>query len=240
MTMALTHKPVVGRRAFVSLPYVAQDGGGSLRPPKPLRCPGPTRDGCLIHFSRWRRRVHGPGFFLASMRCLTHSLCFTIYPPGWVPYGRSPLILLDHRGRMVETEQDENRWNDTEFTAVIDAASGEIWPDPVTLGPTISEEKDGELVRSRRTQRRHVAGCMRLFSLDATATLRDRERVTLTINLDVTALENAWMRIRDGPSLMVRGKEGAWLLEQLPALVGTFSGLLLLGEAQGFWGRRVF
>jgi hypothetical protein len=236
--MALTQKPVVGRRAFVSLPYVQGGAGGSLRPPKPTSCPDPLatcNNRCLIHFSRWRNRVHGPGFRLASMHCLTHSRRFTVYPPGWTPYGRAPLVLLDHSGRTVETEGQGNRWNDTEFGALIDAARGNIWPEPVTLGPSVGE-KSGELVRSRRTQRRHVAGVMQLFSIHSTATLRDRERVTLKINLDVTALENAWQRIRDGPSLVVRGKEGAWLLKQLPALVGSFSGLILLGEAQGFWG----
>ena len=156
--MALTEKPVVGRRAFVSLPYVPGGAGGSLRPPKPASCPDPLatcNNRCLIHFSRWRDRVHGPGFRLASMHCLTHSRRFTVYPPGWTPYGRAPLVLLDHRGRTVETDGEENRWNDTEFGALVDAARGNIWPEPVTLGPSV-EKKSGELVRSRRTQRRHV------------------------------------------------------------------------------------
>ena len=36
----------------------------------------------------YRERRCGPGHALVVVRCLTHGRFFTIYPPGFVPYGR--------------------------------------------------------------------------------------------------------------------------------------------------------
>jgi hypothetical protein len=56
------------------------------------------------------------------------------------------------------------------------------------------------------------------------------------MTLDLVPLEIAASHIRDGPSLKVRGEEGAKVLEQLPSVVATINGLLALGRSRGFWG----
>ena len=184
----------------------------------------------------WRNRVHGPGFPICSMLCIDDNVSFTVYPPGWTPFGREPVVALDHRGRIVTPDEGECPWEDTVFDAVIDASSGDTWPDAVTLGPSAPVDDDVEHPRCRRTQRRHIAGAMRLFGIDAAGTRRERELVCRTMTLDLVPLEIAASHIRDGPSLKVRGEEGAKVLEQLPSVVATINGLLALGRSRGFWG----
>jgi hypothetical protein len=81
-----------------------------------------------------------------------------------------------------------------------------------------------------------MAGAMRLFALDAAGTTHERDLVGRATGVDLTFLSAAAQRIRAGPSLKARGCEGAKVLEQLPAIIGTFSGLLALGHTRGFWG----
>jgi hypothetical protein len=41
-----------------------------------------------------RDRKCGPGHALTVARCRVHELAFTLYPLGWTPYGRVPLIAV--------------------------------------------------------------------------------------------------------------------------------------------------
>ncbi len=235
--MSLSTKPVVGRRRFVMVPYIS-DAAGHLAPVRPRYCPesGQYEDACKLHAERWRRRLFGPGFKLLVLYCVTHGRSFTIYPVGWPPYARSPLIAVDHRGRLVAPEDGGNSWQDTAFNAVVDASNEILWPEEVMLGPLTSAAADTPSLPCRRTQIRHVAGAIRLFAIDTAATMRERELVSRALGIDLMPLESSSQRIRDGPGLRARGKEGAKVLEQLPAITGTISGLLALGASRGYWG----
>ena len=95
---------------------------------------------------------------------------------------------------------------------------------------------NGVKTQSRRTQRRHIAGALRLLGLNTSATLRDREGVARHLNIGVAKLEGGATKIRDGPSLIVQGMEAVRVLEQLPVIRLLMSGLLTLGTNQGYWG----
>jgi hypothetical protein len=77
---------------------------------------------------------------LLVLYCLNHSGSFTLYPPGWMPYGRKSIDNLDMRGHFVvhESWNAKARWEETEFLAVTDAADGELWPIEGKLGPEIT------------------------------------------------------------------------------------------------------
>jgi hypothetical protein len=234
--MSLSLKPNASKRPFVMVAYLADDRG-ILRPDRPAQCPY-AQEGickCRLRILRWRSRVFGPGFLLCVLECLDHGHSFTVYPRGWPPYARKPIAALDHAGRFVVPEHDASCWTETAFAAAVAAGSGELWPDTVTLGPSLPGD-DIATAPCRKTQRRHVAGVMRLFALDATATSKERELVALALSLDLTLLARAAGRIRDGPSLKARGEEGATVLTQLPSAASTVDSLLRLGTARGFWG----
>ena len=92
------------------------------------------------------------------------------------------------------------------------------------------------MARSLRTQRRHIAGAIRLFGLNICATLRDREVVHHLIHVGLSRLEAGAKKIREGPSLIEQGVEGVRVLEQLPTIRLMMTGLLTLGVNQGYWG----
>lgn len=213
--MSLSPKPVVGKLVFIVMAYIA-DALGVPRPKKPLMCPraGIGDIACTIHIARWRFRKCGISFLLAGMRCLTHRISFTVYPPGWAPYSRRPLAAIDHSGCAIEPVDDESQWSDTVFKAAIDAANKRLWPEEVLLGPSPTIE-DGVAIQSRRTQHRHIAGVMQLFGFNISATMREREVVASFTGIGVSRLEEGAKKIREGPSLMVRGMETVQILEQL-------------------------
>ena len=167
------------------------------------------------------------------MYCLPHGISFTIYPPGAVPYGRRPLLHIDHAGGVVEPEDNQSSLLGTSFEAAADASKDHLWPEDAQLGPL---PETGVKMQSRRTQRRHITGALRLFGLNTHATLKDREVVARRLNIGVTKLEAGATKIRDGPSLIVQGMEAVRVLEQLSVIRLTMTGLLALGTNQGYWG----
>ena len=234
MIMSLSLKPVVSKRPFIISAYF-NDAGGVPRPPKPLKCPFSSVNDviCVIHVERWRVRVYGVLFRLAGMQCHTHRRSFTIYPPGAVPYGRRPLLLVDHAGGEVIPEDKQSPLQDTLFNAALDASIKHLWPEEVQLGPM---PEGGVAVQSRRTQRRHIAGALRLLGLNIFATLVEREVVARHLNIGVTRLETSAKKVRDGPSIIVQGMEAVRVLEQLRVIRLMMTGLLTLGTNQGYWG----
>jgi len=228
--MGLTRKPVVGSRPFIVLPYYASEGG-QPKPDKPRFCPEGGDYECSIVIKKWRKRKCGPNFPLAGMYCKVHDLSFTIYPPGWSPYSRRPLLLVDHGGCAVETSAHQMSWSFTLFKALYDASKGNFWPEEVSLGPI----PDSDPQQSRRTQRRHIAGALRLLGLSGFQDTRQREIVSHEIQLGLMMLEDCAARIRAGPTLGVMGTEGVRVLAQLPGIRSAMSGLLALGERQGYW-----
>ncbi len=231
--MCLSAKPIISQKPFLSAPYEI-DKKGRLRPKKPSRCPLAEfgDDACNIQFEKWRRRIHGPGFDFAVFLCLSHCRSFTIYPPGWVPYGRKALVLLDHRGEVLQRVPGECAWQGTLFDAVLDGGKGFFWPEEVSLGPT----KEFAQFGSRKTQRRHIAGAMRLFSLAFTDTQRMREKGAGILGMNLVSLERLATRIRDGPGLLARGRGGEEVLKTLHATGKTAKNLIRLGAGHNFWG----
>ena len=67
----------------------------------------------MIKIKQWRLRVFGPGYFLAQFKCLIHSRSFTIYPIGWSPFGRLPIVDLSPSGEVVSEDLER-----TLFSAV--------------------------------------------------------------------------------------------------------------------------
>jgi hypothetical protein len=234
MIMSLSLKPVVSKRPFIVRAYF-NDAHGVPRPNKPLKCPFfmANDEICVIHVDRLRVRICGISFRLVGMHCHTHRRSFTIYPPGAVPYGRQLLLLVDHAGGEVFPEGSQSPLQNTLFNAALDASNELLWPEEVQLGPL---PEGGVAEQSRRTQRRHIAGALRLLGLNTSATLENREVVASHLNIGVTRLEAGAKKVRDGPSLIVQGMEAVQVLEQLSVIRLMMIGLLTLGVNQGYWG----
>jgi len=58
----------------------------------PSSCPWhDDGEACDVRRHSARVRKCGPEYALTVSRCWTHGRFFTLYPPGWTPYGREPV-----------------------------------------------------------------------------------------------------------------------------------------------------
>lgn len=129
--MPSCHSSAGSARPFVISEYV-DHGGEAPEPCIPRVGPCCGSDGgaarCDVVCHLWRERKTGPGFPVLVMRCRAHGRCFTVYPPGHVPYGRRSLVPVGFDGSPVRTEAGEAPgYEGSLFEAASDAAMGRSW-----------------------------------------------------------------------------------------------------------------
>jgi hypothetical protein len=164
-----------------------------------------------------------------------HLRYFTVYPDGWMPFGRKALVPLTSDGADIDFENNtDNAWMATQFQAVIDAARGKRWP--LTAQMSLWPEGCELPVRTFRTQTRHIEGAMRFFRLEGS---RELEWPSLIARLEIglgTFVETS-TKSRDGPLWRQRGEKGEEILRALgmPSRK-VLKPLVEIGTFEGFWG----
>lgn len=139
------------KRKFMTVRYLeGEDGALEAVVPEHCMCGGDGR-ACRIWRHAYRARQQGPDHRLLVARCTTHGVYFTLYPPGWTPWGRKPVVAASA--------------DETLFSAARDAASGLLWPRHQGR-----EQSDGEVAR---TQSRDIENAARWLGLRETRDLED-------------------------------------------------------------------
>ena len=148
-------------RSFVVGPYRTTEAGTFVE--HPACCPIGLERGesasCQTRFHRRRTRKIGiPWGWVAVFYCKTHGRYFTVYPPGFTPHGRTPLVVLAPDGSEPMRGPSEGDPPPTEgyLSAAQDAAEGVRWP------------RDGATDSAggvRSTQRRRVARIAQMLGL---------------------------------------------------------------------------
>jgi hypothetical protein len=164
------------------------------------------------------------------VRCRTHDRSFTLYPPGFAPYQRRPILQLAPEGRAVLHEESTDPladFEDTLFQAALDASKGYAWP------KNIEEEELPDAWWS--TQNRHLELALRLLGLFGDAADRVRETIAAVLSL-------ACLVLRDESGNMEPGYQGKGqaICRVLAALIGgerRAIRLLFCGYVIGKWGR---
>lgn len=179
----------------------------------------------------YRNRKTGPEFAIAVARCQVHDHGFTIYPPGYVPYGRKRVAPVAHEGRELlrgEGEQGASSlcWEQTIFAAAADAAEGRFW---ARSSPSSDDWR-------RRTQGRWLDLGATLLGLIGVEQ-RVRERLAELLGLDCLDLVEAARAFRQTRQWTDRGALIMRLLERLPLRRSLCDDLLVCGAIAGLWGR---
>gem|GEM_PF-2435434 len=123
----------------------------------------------------WRRRVHGPGFPLAVAYCARHRRAFTIYPPGWVPYGRATVAPAQLDGGRAQG------WPQTVFDTALAVANGQRWDWNLREGQDVQR-------LSYSTEYAHVDRCSRLLGVHADLGLDLRHDIGEVLGVPATVL----------------------------------------------------
>ena len=227
------HNPrPLARRSFTVTPYWALEDG-TFCPGMPDRCNQATAEGtgCQLRVHHWRERKTGPQFPLLVVRCETHGVAFTLYPPGHVPYGRVAVAAVDVQGKPLHRADDTTgvvqlAWEQSMFGAAQDAAKRVAWPR--------SGYDAASLQGSWRTQGRYILQASEVFGLTRS------EHPSLVGVLGVSALgqREAACAYRNAQGYEARGRAVCVVLDELELAQGDLLDMILrAGFAVGRWGR---
>lgn len=234
-----TFYPTGPRRArlrFVSTRYQL-DASNRPVPERPTTCawasvgPAPCRIGKKCD----RRRKTGPCHPVCVLRCRTHNVCFTLYPPGHVPHGRQPVVAVSLDGREaagVAEARDTDPPVTVEGTlleAAWEAGHGRIW--------TREYESVDAQGKWLGTQLRHVEQATRLVGV--ALEVGESAQVARAESLGVDAL-----RLREGQSMSQRRADlrgrGQAVVHVLKAVLAAgrsvVDRLIAAGHLAGLWG----
>ncbi len=195
------------KRKFVTTRY-CHDDDGEMEATLPTACAhGGDGRSCQIRRHEKRQRVFGPGYPLQVVVCVTHEVCFTLYPYGWTPWGRKPVLAMEGR---------RAAWHKTIFCAAIAAARGQLWPEK-------PDTEDGSWQRAS-TQRRQIMHAGYVLGLWGPQTQRDDALDELGVSLtEHRRAHDEWARADDRQT---RAQAICRLLEAIPLHLGLFAGLL--------------
>ena len=225
----MCHDPqTVARRHLVVTPYEA-DGENRMVPRIPDTCPLGIKDGrpCRLFLDHRRPRKTGPCFPLTVLHCCTHETAFTLYPPGYTPWGRKPWAPVAPDGAALTSEGSVLRFHDTYFEAALVAAEGIVWA---------REKEFAEDFRnpSLITQHCHLDRALRLLGLKEKPGWREAYAQTLLIpgqRLHEAAQAIAW-----SSDLSALGRTVREVLSEIPRFLGDlFERLAAGGAAVGLW-----
>ena len=199
---------------------------GELRGPVPARGPcGEDGSHCRIGFHGTRERQTGPCIPLTVVRCHEHGLTFTVYPPGFVPYGRAAVVPVDLEGRTVSAERsraDGGGLVGTHWQAAVDAAQCQIWPE------------SGGVVGCRRTQGRWLRLTAALFGLDDLP--RRREQLSEVVDVPALQIHEVAATLEHDHSWRTLAQSLLRLLDRALSSAPPHA-LLTAGHVAGLWGR---
>lgn len=225
----MCHDPqTVARRHFVVTPYEPVDN--QLLPQFPDTCPLGVKDGqaCRLFSDHFRERKTGPQFALCVMRCRTHEIGFTLYPPGYPPWGRKPWVRDGLVAKVEDGVEDNAEWfRNTYFEAALDAAEGVFWPHEKIIDSDFGTPSD-------LTQKCHLSRSIRLLGIKQEPSLR--EIFAQLFYIPGQILHDAARIIGQQPNLADLGRGVRTVLEAIPStLTSVFESLAICGAAVGLW-----
>jgi len=167
---------------------------------------------------------------LAMIRCHTHGRFHTLYPPGYVPYSRQPLLHVDALGNAIPPDSPgEELFKGTLLEL----------PGP-GAEPARARDVDNEAAAAARRSRaragqRRVGFLGRLFGLEG-ATVRVQEQLAALLHIPLVLLTLA-ARTYAGARFATRREQVRGVLDALVLGPGLLWRLMEAGYRTGFFGR---
>ena len=217
------------------------DEAGKWRPMMPSQCPwGCDGEGCVVTAHSERDRKTGPVVALVVVKCKTHRRFFTLYPRGWVPYGRSPIVPIgavdgantDAVAEALPSGEPGSvapvAWRPTAFGEALAAAVGDLWTvEPRAAGT--SRKMWG------RTQARQIAAAGQRLGLSEETRGAEIAAAELGVGLEVHSRERE--RFGSSRKRKVRGAAVERVVSSLVVDEGLLGRMLRTGASTRAWGR---
>jgi hypothetical protein len=161
------------------------------------------------------------------MRCLTHRLGFTLYPPGHVPYGRVAVAAVAPDGRaVVEAGPEVPAGTATLFDAALDAAQGTAW----------ARQSSGGTAKWWGTQGRHIEIGVGVCGVAPALGAAAQQAHAAALRVEQLLLMEQTRAIVAAPGYRSRGKAVAAVFERVAAGPCVLERVLAAGHLAGLWG----
>lgn len=226
--------PARQSRPFICTPYVPSPDGHWVAT-MPDRCPVRActpcpRTDCDLRTEYYRPRKTGPPHSLAVVHCRTCGVAFTLYPPGYAPYRRQPVLRLSQDGSSIfrEKGRDAERadFDGTLFEAALDARDGVAW----ARG---SDEASLEVPeRYWPGQGRHLRLAARITGVARDLSEPLREAIAVILSVDCLGLREGSL----ATGYRALGKAVCSVLAKLRSGARRAFALLTCGALVGGWG----
>lgn len=241
----------VDKRFFVITPYIPNEKG-ELRAILPDRCPRNQQHGtvCRLSLNHYRERATGPCFSVAVIRCRSHSIYFTLYPHGYIPYGRqrlvanisewgSPVIddLTDEPSETDDLADDQNEdrklspFRESFFAAALSAGKGEKW---------LADSVQGSMKPRFSTQRRHLDRIFRILGIHSFLNFRQRELISELLQIPGQIIHDSVSALNARTTIEQRGQIILHLLTFLIAIPFPYNRLTEAGSVVNLWPNPCF
>jgi hypothetical protein len=179
---------------------------------------------CAISLDHYRPRSTGPCFPLAVLRCAAHKHGFTLYPPGYVPYGRAAVAPVTQGG--FERGAGAESFAGTLLDAALDAAKATAWP----------RECPGGSARWWGKQGRHVAAAVRICGVAPDLDAAARQAQAAALWVETLLLIHGAQTIAAKPGYRSRGQAAVAVLGRLAPGPCVLQRVLAAGHLAGLWG----
>jgi hypothetical protein len=226
----LSQKIRPSARKFFVITVYFPGAGGVFEPAIPTTCPQGSshKQSCDVRPHFFRERKTGPCFPLTVVRCFTHGCSFTLYPPGFGPYLRAPVLELapDGTSPLPEKKDKPNleAFEGSLFQAALDGEQGKTWE---------RDSLDGVPDHWWSTQGRHLDLALRLLGISRASGARLRERIASVLSIDHLLLKEQSGVEKDG--YRSRAKAICGVLRRLKqGMLGAIR-LLFCGCLIGHW-----
>lgn len=212
------------RQPFVQVAYgVGADGRVTADVPSRCGAGGEGAGSCSVTLHCRRERSQGPAHSLIVARCAAHRRCFTLYPPGWVPYVRRPVCDVSPAGYAARSDSAEG----TIFAAAEDAAAGVLWP---RSGAAVDQAV-------QRTQGRHLERTSVLLGVSGGLDERVREAMSAVLSVPLLTLLEARRSYAEAGTWRARGQCLVDVLGVIGARCQRPELWSEAGHTAGLWGR---
>ena len=169
------------------------------------------------------------------MRCRSHSIYFTLYPYGHVPYGREPLVgnisacgksILDETSADLGLTRHPSSAQGTIFEAALDASNKKTWP---------KEGAQGSLEPRLPTMQQKLDRGSRLLGLHETLSSKQWESTSQILELAGQVVIDYRNELKGGSTPSKMGEAIHLLLQMVPQSILLYERFTEVGAIVGLW-----